>query len=949
MRKLETPEHPFVARCMARLAAFCDRRAWLVIGVTVVLFVLAAFATHWHLGYASDRSIVLANSSPYFFEYQAFKREFGASDALFFVVRGPDRAVNHRAALDIGRLAREDTTHFANVVDHIDLSFLRQRFLLFLPVNDLKNLDATLRSVGPLLNRLLEHPGLGPLFTRVNSDVQDWLQSIVARPRVGHRSIVTLASVPPAPPPGLESVPFLQAVPLFTRLLQGMSGAVQGVPQATALDELFSVGNANGNAPTLTSTDLWIEFRNGQTVLVSAEANITGDRTEAIESTVQEARRIVQVLRQRYPSLEIGVTGTPAIDSDEMRQAEIDSFNATALSLLGLVVLFCVAFCNVTRPLLALVALIVSLVLTLGFVAVTLGHLNLLTVTALPMLVGLGIDFGIQVISRYEEERKAGLEPASAMSDTLQFTGASIVTAGVTTAISFGVVYFSGFVGVQEMAVVAGAGIAIGVLCMTVLLPSLILVAEQSTPWLDCPDAMRKSPWKLMEAIERAVLVNPRTTLVLVLLFTAMCVSQLSRVRYDWNPLHLQDPTSPSVREAMELMNASDRSILWAAVAVADPNEARLLTERFRALGTVGDVLSAAPLIPADQDLRLDFIRKIQTSLKPIRPKLASPPKTPTVRLPQLTAAIRGLRRVALIVYPEAQRVAGETAARNLKTFVAAADDLLQSVDAGAPAKAASRLDGYQRALFSELYKGLRALVDPLQATPIGVDTLPAALRRQFVGRNGTFMVQVFPAGNVWERGALKAFLEQVRAVAPHATGPAVEVYESGAGVKTGYERVTLYALVAIVILTMMHFQSVGGTLLALTPLALGVLWMLGLQGLLNLPFNGANLLSLSLILGIGVANGIYIVRRFEEEGRPTIFTQSTGRAILMSNLSALIGFGSLLVSSYRGLYTFGQIMSIGIIACMVASLVALPALLSLPWFSQHDDGVTPSVGAPQD
>lgn len=945
MTPKEPSENPLVARWMARLAAFCDRQARGVIGFTVVLTVLAAYATHWHLGYASDRNLVLANSAPYFREYQEFKRQFGASDALFFVIRGQDREINHRVALELGGLARENSRRFANVVDRVDLSFLQRRFLLFLTADDLKGLAAALPSLRPLLSRLLDRPGLVPLFSRVNQDVQDWLQSIMARPRTSAAPQVQRVSNPPTGPADLRSVPFLQAVPLFTLLLRGMTASLEGATPSSPLRSLLTQ-STRLSAPEAAS-ELWLEFRNGQTVLVSAEARIEGDRTEAINGAVSAARDIVQTLRKRYPNLDIGVTGTPVIDSDEMHQAEVDSFNATALSLVGLVLLFIVAFRNVTRPLTALVALIVSLVWTLGFVAVTLGHLNLLTVTALPMLVGLGIDFGIQVISRYEEERKAGLEPSSAMSDTLQFTGASIVTAGLTTAISFGVVYLSGFVGVQEMAVVAGAGIVIGVICMTVLLPSLILVVERSRFGLDCADAMRSSTWRALEAVEQNVLAHPRITLFLVTVFTVICMSRLSHVRYDWNPLHLQDPTSPSVCQAMQLMEACDRSILWAAVAVDDPAEARLLTERFRTLGTVSDVLSAAPLLPPDQSGRIQIIRSIQRSLQGLVPQLERMPTAPGVRLPALSDALGGLRRVALVVYPEARRLAGETAAQSLQDFVIAADDLLQRTSTRPIGPTTAKLDRYQSRLFDELRTGLRAILDPLQATPIDVDTLPTPLRRQFVGRNGTFMVQVFPAGNVWERAALQAFVEQVRAVAPNVTGPAIEVYESSAGVKSGYERVTVYALIAIVVLTLLHFQRLSATLLALMPLGLGVLWMLGTQGLIQLPFNGANLLSVSLILGIGVANGIYIVRRFYEEGRPTIFTQSTGRAILMSNLAALIGFGSLLVSHYRGLFTFGLLMSIGVITCMLASLIALPAVLSMPWLhpdaATEENAVTPS------
>ncbi|NDD29031.1 MAG: hypothetical protein EB084_12275 [Proteobacteria bacterium] len=922
-----------VTRAMAWLADFCDRRAGLVIWLTFIVFAFTGVYTQRFLGYASDRSIVLATSAPYYHEYQAFKREFGASDALFFVVRSPDPAKNHAVALEIGRAARANTKCFSNVVDLIDLSFARKRALLFVSSKELEQLAVTLREARPLLEHLVDHPGLTPLFVRVNNEVQAWMGAMMRAVRLTERPRDD-AQPGPGSPQSAQVTAFMQALPVFTNVLDGMRAAIDGTPVASPLQAVLAKG---GSAqPADAGRDLWLEFKHGETVLVSAEARIAGDRADAVDAAVEAARQIIEETRARHPEVELGVTGTPAIDSDEMRQSKIDSFRATLLSLLGVVLLFWGAFHNLTRPLLALVALIVSLVYTLAFVTLTLGHLNLLTVTALPMLVGLGIDFGIQVISRYEEERNAGLEPTSAMSDTLQFTGASIITAGLTTAVSFGVVYFSGFVGVQEMAIVAGAGIIIGVFCMTVVLPSFILAGERSRFRKASARAMRASSWQALEALEKRVLRRPGVTLMVGLAFTGLCTSNLSQVRYDWNPLHLQDPSSPSVSQAMQLMAACDRSILWAAVTTDTPTQARALTDRFRSLESVGDVLSIAPLIPPNQPARIEVVGRIQRDLAGLAPRLPmSPP--PAMDVKALCGAIRDLRRVALVVYPEAARMGGPAAGEAVQAFVTAGDQLLESIESAPKAAVTARLNAYQQKLFSELGERLTMMLNPLAATPVTVETLPEALRRQFVGRNGQFMVQVFPSGNVWERPALAAFIEQVRGVSPSITGPAVEMYESTVRVKTGYERVTVYALIAIVILTLLHFQSIGATILALTPLGLGVLWMTGIQGIIGLPFNGANELALSLILGIGVANGIYIVRRYHEEGRATIFTQSTGRAILLSNLAALVGFGSLLVSAYRGMFTFGLLMSIGVITCMVASLVMLPAMLSLPRFRRPD------------
>jgi hypothetical protein len=88
--------------------------------------------------------------------------------------------------------------------------------------------------------------------------------------------------------------------------------------------------------------------------------------------------------------------------------------------------------------------------------------------------------------------------------------------------------------------------------------------------------------------------------------------------------------------------------------------------------------------------------------------------------------------------------------------------------------------------------------------------------------------------------------------------------------------------------------------------------------------------MTLPLVAGIGVTNGIHILNRFAEEQEPSILAKSTGKAVLVSGLTAIAGFGSLVLANHQGIKSLGEVMSLGIAACMVAALMVLPALLRL-------------------
>ena len=142
-------------------------------------------------------------------------------------------------------------------------------------------------------------------------------------------------------------------------------------------------------------------------------------------------------------------------------------------------------------------------------------------------------------------------------------------------------------------------------------------------------------------------------------------------------------------------------------------------------------------------------------------------------------------------------------------------------------------------------------------------------------------------------------------------------------------------------VLVGIHFRSVTSTLLALLPVLLGNLWVVGVMGWTNVPFNPANIMMLPLVIGIGITNGIHILNRFAEERNPSILAKSTGKAVFVSGLTTIVGFGSLLLAEHQGIRSLGLVMSLGTATCMVAGLTVLPAILTLR--GRREAGAGPS------
>jgi predicted RND superfamily exporter protein len=223
-----------------------------------------------------------------------------------------------------------------------------------------------------------------------------------------------------------------------------------------------------------------------------------------------------------------------------------------------------------------------------------------------------------------------------------------------------------------------------------------------------------------------------------------------------------------------------------------------------------------------------------------------------------------------------------------------------------------------------------RALQNQDNSSPLRVQDLPKALRDRFVGVTGKYLLQVYPEKDVWQRENQQEFIEQLRTIDSNVTGTPVQLFEYTELLKESYEQAALYSLGAIVILVIIHFRSMSSVVLSLLPVAIGSIWLGGLMGYLGIPFNPANIMTLPLVLGIGVTNGIHILNRFAEEQHASILARSTGKAVFVSGLTAIAGFGSLVLAQHQGIRSLGYVMATGVTTCMIAGLTFLPAILSL-------------------
>ena len=107
---------------------------------------------------------------------------------------------------------------------------------------------------------------------------------------------------------------------------------------------------------------------------------------------------------------------------------------------------------------------------------------------------------------------------------------------------------------------------------------------------------------------------------------------------------------------------------------------------------------------------------------------------------------------------------------------------------------------------------------------------------------------------------------------------------------------------------------------------------MVGLMHLTGMKLTVMNVMGLPMILGIGIDYGVHILHRWRYEGKSKIWIvfSSTGKAILLTSVTTMLAFGSLVFSIWRGFGQLGGALFLGVGACFLTTVIILPGIIGI-------------------
>ncbi len=910
--QVQSGEPSRALRLLLGLVSGACRFPRLVLALAVLVCALSVYASSTRLEYRTERSDLVSPRKHYQKRWRQYLAEFGEGDDIVVVVKGDDRPQMQRALDSLAAAIQKQPALFDRLFYKVDLRPLHNRALLFLSPAQIQQIQENLNSMKLLLE-------FGPMSWRSLT-----LLSLLQEAR--HRAGLIK--------PG-ES---LKAVDdqFLTQLLSISRSATATLSDAENYRNPWAslLAQPPQQKDLLAEPQYFFSGDGGLAFLLVRPVKQAGSFAGA-QPSVEAMRAIVAATRPQYPVLEFGLTGLPVLETDEMVAAQKDTRLASWLAIAGVTLLFFCVYRSIYYPLLTVTTLLVGTSWAMAWMTLTVGHLNILSATFAVMLIGMG-DYGVLWVMRYERERRLGADVETALRHTAICVGAGTLTAALTAALAFYAAGLADFQAVAELGWIAGSGVLLCALSCFTVLPALLKVFDRRTLFVvrshwsaaqlnqDC--RLRTTDYGLRTRDIWLPRLAGRSRWVVgisLALTTALAVCAC-RVSYDHNLLHLQARGLDSVNWELTLIKHTAGASWHAESCTASPEDALNLKARFEKLPEVSRVVEVASLVPQDQVHKLDQLRDIQYRLRhlPERGKI----------IPHSRPSSRELKSELVCLAGQLQPLADaspQPLLTDLRRSLMALHDELGDMPTAA---AEERLQHFEEHMTCDLAADLHRLRDVSTPEPIVLADLPLSLRERYIGKSGKWLLQVFGKDCLWDFEPLEHFAKQIQSVDPEATGKPFATVEGLRAMKNGFQRAGLYAFGAIVLVLLIDFRNLRRTLIALSPLAMGLTLALGILGLLGLPLNPANMIALPLVLGVGVDNGVHILHDFlacKAEGSRTL-SRAIGRGVLVKALTTMIGFGTLMVSSQRGLSGLGFCLTLGVACCMLTALVFLPAVLRL-------------------
>ena len=862
------------------LIGWCERQIMRCPRTLLLLSLLLCGATLYYtfkyLEINTNTAEMLSPDLPFQQNQAHFKQAFPEDDTtIIFVVEAQTPEETSQAANQLAEQLSKAVDRFDSAYIPTDNAFFRQQALLYLDQTDLDHLAKKLTDAQPFIGHLAQNYHLEGLFGIITQALQQ------------HDNALPM-----------DLNPILLAIDDV--LIHQLDGHPHYLSWQNILSEVKSINNQGVGAQT--------QFNR---TIVIAKPRLHFNEMLPADVALTKAHEISHMMMSKNPTLNIRMTGETALEHEELESV---TKGATFSGLLSLVLVFAVQWIglrSIRLLIITYVVLVMGLIFTAGFAAISVGHLNVISIAFASLYIGLGVDYAVHICLHYREGKAEGLSNSEAILISIRDVGSSLFLCALATAIGFFAFIPTDYAGVSELGVISGGGIFIGLLISLTVLPALLCVFP-----VDNVKPIR-SPLTPQFIITFPFQFSTGIKIVSILLGLGACFV-LTDLSFDYNPINLRDPNSESVVTIKELLQSKTESPFALTALANNLQTANQLVDQFNQQPSVHEAINLSSFVAKDQDDKLATIEDLNLMLGGQLKNFDSTLDNTNQRA-ALTQFNNALKKAIIEQTPNAPLATLQQLQQHIDDFIKHAE---------ASPLPVSDYQELEKNILGLLPFTLERLRTSLTVTGFGISDLPQEIKSHWISASGLYRVLITPEKDQNQPDNLHEFVSQVQAIDNTVSGLPIINQAGGDAIVKAFIKAFSGAFIAIVMLLLLMYRNIRKTLLIVMPLLLAALLTGATNVLLDNPFNFANIIALPLLLGMGIDSSILIMHRHHSNAceDENLLQSSTTRGIIFSSITTLCSFSSLAFTAHQGMASMGLVLAIGLTFTVMCSLIVLPA-----------------------
>ena len=905
----------FETRLFQGLARFVVRRKiWILIAAAVI--VLASMALSGRIRFVTEVKDLLPQNNEVVKNFNFIYDRFSDTSSIIVTVEGPSREVTISAAERVADAIRADKSMSA-LVNAIQMSpdkeFLRKWMLL---TQDSGDIETTLS--------LFDGLNLLPFLRSLNDNFE------------------TTYIDDPEQEAGLDSPSDAYAMLGYMDQIEEFAMALRAYLADDALPQMTEPELQDRGARLadflLFGSDYMFSPDN-EMLLFTIYTKFGVEETKTLSGFMTSLKQKFSETETALPGVEIGYTGALAEAYDEAGALGFDLLVPSGVAMVLILLLFLFSIRRIRYVIFTLVSLVVGIVVDMGFVGATIGELNMVTSTFGVLLIGLGVDFGLHIISSFGDLREKGADVQEALSRTFLSSGKAVAYGALTTAVAFYTLAFSSSKAISQFGIVAGTGILTVLVSMFILLPALLS--------LFCGIRRSAKGRRILgyAFLARTGVWSARFRIPVLIVFAALSVLlglNIGQNQVEFGSENIGAKNSPSAVYRTKILEKFDMSPDTSMVALSSIQEVsdvagRLKDERDVAVVTsIADFLRPEP----EQQVSLARIRGYRDSWSPSWRQFSYDEQSYQELLYELQRLewnmieIGDISVTALgegnVVQRKRDRMIREVLGAEVG---AAGSEVFQNVISlleSNPGQFGPRLARIDRAFAGQMEQTARNALGVDR--PMQVEDIPYSLRASLVSDDGKlFMITINPTASVDSSEGYLTFATRMHMISPAITGTSQIFAAFTSEIIREIARSSVYVGIAIILIVLVGFRSLKYTAMAIGALGIAGVIMFGIFPLVGIKINAINAMVFPLIIGLGIDYFIHVITSYRQNGDLGEALLHSGKPVLLSGLTTMLGFGSLaLAGSHAGAQSLGSVLFIGTACALLASFTLLPALLSV-------------------